>query len=108
MNSSNQILNKKKPSKTKAFFICLIISSLLWLFHSLNIVYTYTFKVPVNFKNIPQNKKPLIQIPEKLSIDVKASGLKLLLLISFLKYSLKFKKVHFELNSITWLIDKTG
>lgn len=81
MNSSNQILNKKKPSKTKAFFICLIISSLLWLFHSLNIVYSYTFKVPVNFKNIPQNKKPLIQIPEKLSIDVKASGLKLLLLM---------------------------
>ncbi len=81
MNSSNQILNKKKPSKTKAFFICIAISSLLWLFHSLNTVYTYTFKIPVNFKNIPQNKKPLIQIPDKLTIDIKASGLKLLLLM---------------------------
>jgi hypothetical protein len=68
---------KKKPGKTKAFFICLLIASFLWLAHSLNTVYTYTFKIPVTFKNIPRHKKPLVQIPEIISVDVKASGLKL-------------------------------
>ena len=72
---------QKKPGKTKAFFICLLIAAFLWLIHSLNTVYTYTLKVPVSFKNLPQNKKPLVQIPEKLTIDVKASGLKLALIL---------------------------
>lgn len=80
-SSTSYSSTKKKPGKTKAFFICLVIASFLWLFHSLNTVYTHTFKIPVNFKNLPQNKKPLIQIPEFISVDVKASGLKLGLLL---------------------------
>ena len=71
----------KKPGKTKAFFICLVISAFLWLIHSLNTVYTHTLKIPVSFKNLPQHKKPLVQIPEKLTVDVKASGLKLALIL---------------------------
>lgn len=77
----------KKPGKTKAFFICLIIASFLWLAHSLNTVYTYTFKVPVVFKNLPQNKKPLIEIPDHVYVDAKASGLKLLLILLSSPYS---------------------
>lgn len=71
---------KKKPGKAKAFFICLIISAFLWLVHSLNAVYTRNFKVPVSYRNIPQNKQPLNPLPEMLSVDVKASGLKLALI----------------------------
>lgn len=83
MNSSNSTYStfKKKPSRTKAFFICLVIASFLWLFHSLNTVYTHAFKIPVHFINLPQNKKPLVQMPEFITVDVKASGLKLGLLL---------------------------
>jgi hypothetical protein len=73
--------DKKKPGKAKAFFICLLLASFLWLVHSLNTVYIYTLRVPVTFKNQPQNKKPLFQFPEHLSVDVKASGLKLALIL---------------------------
>jgi len=87
---------KKKPGKTKAFFICLLIASFLWLIHSLNTVYTYTFKVPVVFKNLPQNKKPLIQIPENLYVDAKASGLKLLMIL----LSEPYKQVEIDFNTL--------
>lgn len=88
--------DKKKPGRTKAFFICLIIASFLWLVHSLNTVYTYTLKVPVTFKNQPQNKKPLFQIPEHLSLDVKASGLKLALIL----LNKPFKQLEIDFNTL--------
>lgn len=87
---------KKKPGKTKAFFICIIIASFLWLAHSLNTVYTYTFKVPVTFKNLPQNKKPLIQVPEHVYVDAKASGLKLLLIL----LSEPYKVIEIDFNTL--------
>lgn len=81
-NGSNKYSSdKKKPGKTKAFFICLVLACFLWLIHSLNTVYTYTFKIPVVFKNVPLNKKPLVDIPDHISIDAKGSGLKLLLIL---------------------------
>lgn len=80
-NNSKYSSDKKKPGKAKAFFICLVLASFLWLVHSLNTVYTYSFKIPVAFKNVPQNKKPLADIPEVISIDAKASGLKLALIL---------------------------
>lgn len=72
----------KKPGKTKAFFVCLLIASFLWLVHSLNTVYTYTFKIPVEFKNIPINKRPLMEMPNFITIEAKASGLKLAMILS--------------------------
>lgn len=83
MSTQNKIYsnNLKKPGKTKAFFICVLIASFLWLIHSLNTVYTYTFKLPIEYNNLPRNKKPLQQLPEQLSVDVKASGLKILLML---------------------------
>jgi YbbR domain-containing protein len=88
--------NKKKPGKTKAFFICIIIASFLWLVHSLNTVYTYTLKLPVVFKNMPQNKKPLAQLPETISIDIKASGLRLVLII----LNKPFKQLEVDFNNL--------
>jgi hypothetical protein len=73
-------LHTKKPGKTKAFFICLVIAIFLWLVHSLNSLYLFSFKVPVEFRNIPVNKRPMMALPDYLSVDVKASGLKLALI----------------------------
>jgi hypothetical protein len=94
--NSKYLYNKKKPGKTKAFFICLLIASFLWLVHSLNTVYTHTLKIPVNFKNQPENKKPLFKIPEQLSLDVKASGLKLALIL----LNRPFKPLEIDFNTL--------
>lgn len=96
MNKPKHNKTIKKPGKTKAFFICLLIASFLWIIHALNTVYTQTFKVPVVFKNIPQNKKALEPLPEKISVDVKASGLKL----SFLMLKSSFSPIELDFNHL--------
>jgi hypothetical protein len=88
--------DKKKPGKTKAFFICLLIAAFLWVVHSLNSVYNYSLRVPVEFKNLPRNKKPLVQMPENLNIDVKASGLRLALIL----FNKPFKPLQVDFNSL--------
>lgn len=64
--------------------------------HSLNTVYTYSLRIPVTFKNQPQNKKPLFQIPEHLVLDVKASGLKLALIL----LNRPFKPMEIDFNTL--------
>jgi hypothetical protein len=95
-NTDTKYSTKKKPGKTKAFFICLIIASFLWLVHSLNTVYTHTFKIPVSFKNLPQNKRPVVQLPEILTVDVKASGLKL----AFMLLNKSNRELQVDFNSL--------
>lgn len=77
--AANQHINTKKPNKLSAFFICLLVATLLWLLHSLNTVYTKQFSVPVEFRNYPQNKV-MVEIPKDIKVSVKASGLKLFML----------------------------
>ena len=72
---------QKKPSKTSAFFVCILIAAGLWLVHALNTVYIYSLKIPVTFINVPQNKIANNDLPNKLIVDVKASGLKLLFVV---------------------------
>jgi hypothetical protein len=86
----------KKPGKTKAFFICVLIASFLWLIHALNTVYTETFKIDVSFTNVPLNRQSLDPLPERLSIDIKASGLKLALL----RLNKPFKPLEIDFNAL--------
>jgi hypothetical protein len=85
-----------KPGKTTAFFVCLLLAIFLWLIKSLNTVYTQNIKIPVEFRNIPQSKKPLQNIPDFLNIEVKASGLKLFLI----SMSQPFRKMEIDFNSL--------
>ncbi len=77
MNKSTNI-KSKKPNKISAFFICLLIAGALWVLHSLNTVYTQDIKVAVSFKNIPEDKKNNIKLPDTVTLKLKASGLKLI------------------------------
>jgi len=77
--NASQNMKQKKPSKLSAFFICLLVATLLWLLHSLNTVYTKQFSIPIEFKNYPQNKL-MIEIPKDIKVSVKASGLKLFMI----------------------------
>jgi hypothetical protein len=85
MNSSNAITRIRRQlfsKKVATFTVCLGVASLLWVVHALNVNYRYSLSVPVQFLNLPTNKLIVGDLPEKLQIDIKASGLKLLL-ISF-------------------------
>lgn len=98
MNNSNAAYSEKKlkPGKATAFFICIGIAAMLWVLQALNTVYTYTITVPVVFKNMPQNKKPLTEIPNNIKVDIKASGLKLLLVLA----NRPFKTIEIDLNTL--------
>ena len=83
MNSSNAITRIRRrlfSKKIATFMICLGVASLLWVVHALNINYKYSLSVPVQFLNLPTNKLIVGDLPEKLQIDIKASGLKLVLI----------------------------
>lgn len=47
----------------------------------LNLNYEYQLHIPVRFSNLPSNKLIVGELPEKLDIDIKTSGLKLLFII---------------------------
>lgn len=69
-----QLLSKKVGT----FLVCLSLASLLWVVHALNRNYKYTLNIPVKFLNLPSNKLIVGELPEKLNVDIKTSGLKLL------------------------------
>ncbi len=84
MNSSNAITRMRRlllSKKVGAFLICLGIASLLWVVHTLNRNYKYTLQVPITFLNLPTNKLIVGELPEKLDVEIKTSGLKLIFII---------------------------
>lgn len=98
MTSADNTFNSKqlKPGKAKAFFVCLVIASFLWLIHSLNTVYNYTLTVPVSFVHLPPGKRPNGGLPKELSVNVKASGLKLL----FILINRPFAPIEIDFNNL--------
>jgi hypothetical protein len=81
MNSSNAITRIRRlllGKQVGTFLICLGIASLLWMVHALNRNYKYTIQVPVTFLNLPSNKLIVGELPEKLNIEIKTTGVKLL------------------------------
>ena len=100
INTSHNLKSGKagkiKPGKTTAFFICVLVAAFLWLVKSLNTTYTHTIKIPIEFKNLPQNKKPVYSIPENLNVAIKASGLKLF----FILLNQPFNKLVVDFNNL--------
>lgn len=81
MNSSNAITRIRRRflnTRIVTFLICLGIASLLWAVHALNKNYRYTLTIPVKFSKLPDNKLIVGELPEKLQVEIKTSGLKLL------------------------------
>lgn len=74
----------------------MLIASFLWLVHSLNTVYNYQITVPVQFKNLPVHKKSRLEIPTELTVSIKASGLKLCLIL----WSRPFEPVEVDFNRL--------
>ena len=81
MSSSNAISRIRHSffnTRIVTFLICLAIASLLWVVHALNKNYKYTLTIPVKFSKLPDNKLIVGELPEKLQVEIKTSGLKLL------------------------------
>lgn len=99
MKSSNAISNVRRlmiNKKVGTFLICLCIASFLWVVHALNINYSHNITIPVKFLNLPTNKVIIGELPEKLNIEIKASGLKLLLI----SLKEKFSEVVIDFNML--------
>lgn len=64
------------------FLVCVGIASLLWVVRALNRNYKYSLHIPVKFENLPANKIIVGDLPEKLDVEIKTSGLKLLFISS--------------------------
>lgn len=82
--------------KLPAFLICLVVSGLLWLSHSLNRSYLYSLNIPVKFVNLPANKTLLSELPDQLRFDIKTSGLKLF----FVLLNKPFNPITVDFNSL--------
>ncbi|HRH11738.1 MAG TPA: YbbR-like domain-containing protein [Bacteroidia bacterium] len=73
-----------------------MVATFLWFVKSLNASYNYTLKVPVVFKNLPLDKKPIKEIPEYLNIEINTSGLKLF----FILLNQPFNTLEIDMNRI--------
>ncbi|MBK9284798.1 MAG: YbbR-like domain-containing protein [Sphingobacteriaceae bacterium] len=110
-NLSKNIFNFKKPGKTTAFFLCLLAATFLWFLKSLNTYYIYNINIPVVFKNLPSDRKPLSHIPDELNIEIKASGLKLFFILlnkPFKTLELDLKKVNSRNSNIPIAINTSN
>lgn len=67
------VFNKKLAT----FFVCLLISSFLWLINALNRNYTKTIALPVKYVNLPKNKILAVELPKFIQAEVKTTGAKL-------------------------------
>ncbi len=99
MKSSNAITRIRRQllsKKVVTFLICLGIASLLWVVRALNRNYKYTLHIPVTFQNLPANKLIVGELPEKLEIEIKTSGLKLL----FISLQKRTEELSIDFNSL--------
>ena len=74
INSSKDKFNPGNKEKIYTFLICLGLSFFLWFLNALEKHYTDRITVPVNYINLPKNKKSSGQLPEKLDMTVSATG----------------------------------
>jgi hypothetical protein len=98
-STSNKVTKVKKQFLSKKFFtfiICLGIASLLWVMHALNLNYKHVLHVPVKFINLPTHKIIVGDLPEKLDVEIKTSGLKLL----FIVFSKRNAELVIDFNSL--------
>jgi hypothetical protein len=77
------------------FLFFVLLSAIFWFFRSLSLNYEDVILYPVRYTNIPENKVLLNELPDKLSLRVKANGRKILLS----KLNLNLIPIKFDVNS---------
>lgn len=82
--------------KSTAFFVCLVISTLLWLLAKFAYQYPAEIPLPVKFIGIPADKVMVSKPDSLLWINVRASG------FGLLRYNYFSKKKPFEINLLNY------
>lgn len=70
--------NKKLTRNIYVFVFCLILSLTLWFLTTMNRMHTDTVKIPVRYINLPENKMVLNDLPDHITVSIKAKGFRLL------------------------------
>jgi hypothetical protein len=79
------------------FLFFVLLSAVFWFFRSLSLQYEDVILYPVKYINIPENKVISNKLPDKLSLQVKANGRRILLS----KLNLNLIPIKFDVNSFT-------
>jgi len=79
------------------FLFFVLLSAVFWFFRSLSLDYEDEILYPVRYMNIPENKVITNELPDKLSLKVKANGRRILLG----KLNLNLIPIKFDVNSFT-------
>lgn len=87
-------MNIKKNSDTRIFFICLLISSVLWLLINLSKEYRSTVDVLTEYKNPPSGKVLFDERQDTIRAEINATG------ATILKYKIKNPTVKVKLNEV--------
>jgi hypothetical protein len=74
-----------------------LLATVFWFFRSLSLDYEDVILYPVKYINIPENKVITNELPDKLSLKVKAKGRRILLS----KLNLNLIPIKFDVNSFT-------
>jgi hypothetical protein len=108
LNKINDIIKGKKENsnsgKAVVFFICLLLSSFLWLLNSLEKRYTDRISVPVKYINLPKDKQVSGPLPKKFDLLVDGYGYTLL----SHKLRLAFSPVLLNVNDLTDKVLENG
>ncbi len=87
-----ELKNIKINKKYQIFSVFVFFTTILWFLNALNQEYTTDINVPVNFYNLPPNKANIAELPNKLTVTVKAFG------YNIFKYQLKKNFVPLRIN----------
>lgn len=80
-----------------SYGICVVIAVILWFLNALNKDYTSEISYPVKYTNLPRGKYLVSELPERISLEVKAKG------FSLLGYQIRtsFQPIVFDVNAYT-------
>lgn len=90
--SLKELFNPGNKEKIYTFLLCMALSFFLWLMNALEKHYTDRISVPVNYIDLPKNKKSSGKLPQKLDMTVSATG------YTILQHKLQFLVSPLELD----------
>ncbi len=89
--------NLRKNNRPLIFFVCLIISSTLWLINSLGKEYETFVSIPVVYTNLPKNKVFIKDPPKSFQVKMTANGFVLLKH----KFNLSYTPINIDLQDFS-------
>lgn len=72
------IRNKNISRNVYVFISCLVLSAALWFLTVMNGTHTDKVQVPIHYTNLPENMMVINNLPDHISVKVKAKGFRLL------------------------------